>query len=694
MASPSVLSRIPVLRILVPFMLGILIHGLWHCWWVPMLLIAIASAFYIWLVIRSRTPQGRLQLRSYFIIPLATMALALGWLCAIIHCPPRLNLDQLEDKTLIGRVTDVEFTDFSMRLTIDILDKQLPPSKILLSTRGCDYTMKAGHLVAWRSHLEEVGAMKNPDEMDYASHLLRTKGIRYQQHLPINQVKAIGHSPTLITDMAEIRRQLALMVFNSELSNEAQQFVVALLLGNSRLIDKATRQEFAAAGVAHVLALSGLHVGFIALIIWWLLFPLDLIQLRNFRLFITLTAIALFAVFTGLSPSVMRATIMTGFVFASLVFHRRAVSLNALAMAALIILVFMPSSLYGVGFQLSFLTVAAILMFGRVPAGLKSNYKVINRLTSTVIVSLVAMLATIALNAHYFHTVSFLSVVTNLLILPVLPLFMVLGIVFLLVSAAGLNWSVLNYAIDTVYQYIHWAARSVNAIPFSHIGGVYVSTFGVVAYFVVMALIVTWLYRRNYRYLMITGCTLAILLGHSLWIDAITPREGLVVFNSFSSTPVFYYSGNKGYVWMPDDEDTDSTAFARYYSGFLARHNISDLIIIPNDTVLRAHGVLFKPPFAHLMGRHLLAVGSGKWKHMTSTRRLVLDDVIATKRFHSSVAKLQELYDFKRLIISGAMNSTTLNQLLHDCDSIGIIPHKLSQMGAVEEYESLLKEIR
>ena len=565
MASSTILSKIPILRVIIPFIIGITAHRLWHCWWAPLALIVLAIAGYQLLSVLSRTPSGRMRWRPYYTAVLALAALSLGWLTANIHCPPQLTAEQRTDRVLTGRIIRLEYTDFSMRLTVDLLNRDLPQCKVLVSTRGCDYTMRPGDVVSWQGDLIEVGNMGNPREMDYATYLLDSEGIRYQQHLPVSKIKRTGQSPTFFTRMANVRRDLQSMVFNSRLSPQAQQFVVALLLGNSRLIDKATRQEFSAAGVAHILALSGLHVGFIALIIWWLLFPLDYLRLRRLRLFITLAAIILFAVFTGLSPSVVRATIMIGLVFASLVFYRRSQSLNALALAALGILVFTPSALFSVGFQLSFITVGAILLFARLPQFLESRYKWVNKLTTVVITSLVAMLATIALSAHYFHTVSFMSVLTNLMILPVLPVFMVLGALFLLVTAAGMHWQLLNAALDSIYSYISWATGTVNAIPGSHIGGVYVSTFGVIAYFVVIALIIMWLYRRNYRYLLASGCVLVMLLAHSLWVDARTPKQGLIVFNSFDATPLLYYNNGKGYVWIPDDEEPDSAAFSRYY---------------------------------------------------------------------------------------------------------------------------------
>ena len=682
MGAQSPLSRIPVLRVLVPFALGIVMHNWWHTWWAPLVGIASAILLYLCLNAASKTSSRRLRMRPYYIVPLAIAALSLGWLAAVIHCPPHLTDSQRTGRYITGRITGLDYTDFSMRMTVQVLDTDLPRCRVLVSTQGCDYTMREGDVIAWWSDLHEAGNMGNPGEMDYARYLLENKGIRYQQHLPASQIRLIGYSPTLLTRLANTRHQLQNMVLNSRLSSGVQRFVVALLLGESNLIDKVTRQEFSAAGVAHVLALSGLHVGFITLMIWWMLFPLDYLRLKKVRLVITLIAVASFALFTGLSPSVMRATIMIAFVFASLIFYRRSVSLNALAMAALVILLFSPSTLYGVGFQLSFLTVAAVLLFARLPQRLESRRKWLNYLTTTALTSLVAMLATIALTAHYFHTISFMSIVSNLLILPVLPIFMVLSALFLLVMAAGLHWPLLDWSLDSLYRYIRGVTGAVNAIPGSHVSNVYVSTLGVVLYFAVMALLVMWLYRRRYHYLLAAMCTLAVLLAHSMWADAQIPRQGLVIFNSFTSTPVLYHNQGKGIVWTPDDEDTDSASFARYHAGFLARYHIHELVFIPNDTTVRLDGALFKPPYAHLMGHRLVAVGSGNWKHATTTHRLDVDDIIVTKRYHGSASKLQELYHSRRLIISGAMYSTNLMPLLHECDSLSIPVHCLSRQGA------------
>ena len=650
-----------------------------------MLILAAATCIYIIVDHKSKTPEKRLTLRPVLVISLAVAALALGWLAAIIHCPPKLTVEQRTERVLQGRITQLDYTDFSMRLGIDVLDKDLPRCKVLVSTRGCDYTLREGDIVAWQVALSEVGNLGNPYEMDYAAWLRDSHGIRYQQHVPVGQVKKTGYSPTLLTRMTAIRRDLALKVYNSRLTAPAQRLVVALILGETGTIDKESRQEFSAAGIAHVLALSGLHVGIIALIVWILLFPLDYLRQQKLRLVLTLVSIALFAVFTGLSPSVVRSAVMIGFAFASVMFSRRSVPLNSLCMAALAILVFNPSALYSVGFQLSFITVGAILLAGRVPKAFQSRLKAVNYITATVFTSIVAMLATMALTAHYFHIVSWASVISNLLVMPVLPLFMILGALFLLVTLAGMQWHLLDLGLDTISDYIRWTASTVSACPVSHVKGVYVSAVGAVISMAVLLLLVMWLYRHNLRYLLAAGCAIVLLLAHSLWLNVNTSHRGLIVFNSFSSTPVMYYDGGSAWLWTPDDEETDVATASRYYSGFLARHGIGEMTLMGNDTTSLMNGVLFKPPFAYLQGHRLLAVGRGNWKKMTATGgKMQLDEIIVTKRFHGTVAKLRELYDFNQLIISGAIQPATLESLLHECDSLGINYHALAHDGAIE----------
>ena len=653
---------------------------------IPIILIAIAGGaaglMGRWRA-AGRPAAAALGLRAGLTATFAVAALALGWISAAVHSPAKLTTGQRDHRALTGRIASLDYTDFSTRLAVDILDSDLPQCRVLLSTRGCDYTLQAGDLVVWPAALRQVGTMGNPDEMDYAAYLLNTRGIRYQQHLPLSQLKRAGHAPTLLTRMETLRRHLSLMVFNSGLSPQAQRLTTALLLGDSGAIDKTTRQEFAAAGIAHILALSGLHVGLIALIIWWMLFPLDYLGLKKLRLGLTIIAITLFAVFTGLSPSVVRATVMTAVVMVSFIFFRRSSPFSALILAALIILVFSPSSLFGVGFQLSFITVAALLLFARVPQSLQSPYRWVNYLTTTILTSIIAMLATMVLSAYYFHSISLMSVLTNLFILPVMPLFMAVAVLFLLVTAAGLQWPILDKVVDGLYGYIHRVSSIVGNIPFSHIDGIHMTAWAVVICLLIMVFVTLWLYRRRYGYLLAAGGSVAVLLCHSLWVDATTSRQGLVVFNSFTSTPILYYDKGIGYLWTPDEEEPDVAAFSRHNAGFLARHGIDSIRVIRDEDSLRLGDALIHPPYALLMGRRIRVVGAES--RPDSLPSFPLSEIIVTRRYHGHAARLSRRYpSAARWVLSGALPPGS--PLHRECHAPGHHVHDLATQGALEIY--------
>jgi len=657
------MKQVPALRILLPFVVGILLCGDGGSWWVVGTLVALAVTAYIVLMLRSRTALARLNIRPYFIIPICLIALALGYAAAQLNQPPTLDLEACNDKLLTARVDEISYTDRSMRLLVSTGGHRLQ-----LSTRGCDYSLREGDVIAFRAALSRIANHGNPDETDFAT-ILRRQGVLYTQHLPVNQLEKVGTAPTLLTRCALARRHLQHRIACSRLSPEAQHFVIALILGNDDLIHADTRARFATAGVAHVLALSGLHVGLIAMMVWWLLFPLDWIGAKKWRLWLTLALIVAFAVFTGLSPSVVRATVMIGFVFAQALFYRRNMALNALCVAALLILAVSPASLYAVGFQLSFITVAALLLPGLAFGNrwrevtesktskspqqqfLRSSLSYIWGIVGT---SLVAMLATIMLTAYYFHTISLLAFLSNLLILPVLPLFMTLAAVFTLLAAVGTDVPLLDRLLDLIYSYFSKATELVNALPLSHINDVYVGGWAVWLWFAILAMLTLWAFTRRYRYCLCALVGVVLLAGGWMVQQRSTAHRGMVIFNSFASTPLLYFDNGQAWLWEPDATASDVSAFRRYYSGFLSRHGIDSIrAITAGEDVTLPEGFI-RPPYAHAMGKSYMAVGAGRWRRAQAVDHFHADRIIVTRRFHGSATKLRELYDFDELVLSGA----------------------------------------
>ncbi len=250
-------------------------------------------------------------------------------------------------------------------------------------------------------------------------------------HLREPATESIGHR---LTYLPERLRHGAGQLLDRYLAEEKNLPVLrALLIGDRSGIEADTMEAFKAGGAMHLLAISGMHLGLIALLsiaaLEWLLKRspnlMQTIYVRKAALLLALFPIIGYALITGLQPPAMRALIMTLVFIAAVLCNRQWCNLNNLALAALIILVLEPPALFGASFQLSFAATAGIIMLA--PA-LHSQYQAATTLPrrlifwimTSLLVSTVATLVTAPLAMHHFHRVSLLSPLTTLLATPLL----------------------------------------------------------------------------------------------------------------------------------------------------------------------------------------------------------------------------------------------------------------------------------
>lgn len=693
MADPSrtpLLATVPMLRILVPLACGILAFEHCNSPILPIAAVTTAAAISVALAVAGRSMGRRQALRPLHTAPIALAALAIGWCAALVQQPATLDTSRINGTVAVGRIDMVSFRDFSTIANVTLLQSgsgaPLPHSTIRLSTSGCDYSLRQGQLVAFKADLQPVRNMGNPDETDFAA-LLRQQGIVYAQHLgPEQRLIKVGEAPTLLNKLGNARTEMMRRVASGRTQQSTQDLVAALLLGDDSLIDSDTRRDFANAGIAHVLALSGLHVGLIGLVVWWLLMPLDYAQLKKLRLALTLVALVAFDAFTGLQPSVVRATVMTAFVSVAVMLGRKASPLNSLAAAATLTLLFSPSALHNAGFQLSYTTVAALLVFGRRTANAATRSSLAYRIGTLAATSAIASLSTMMLTAHYFHSIPLLAVPVNMLILPTIPAFMVGGLAYVTMCAAGLDFAWLDKALDAYCLAMRWMVDGLCAMPGSHASGLWVTSAEVAIYFGIMCCMAVWARHRSRTPVLWAAALLVAGVAHAATVAWNTPKSGLVVFNSFDSTPIVAFSNGKAVVWTPDNDSFDLQRFADTNSGFLAHHGIGQL---QQADELHRDDALIKPPYAHLGGKRLVAIGHGRWKHAQRVgRRLKIDMAVVTRQFHNDIGIVDSVYGggIGAYVISGAVHASERKVLMERCRKLRLRTHDIASQGAVEVY--------
>lgn len=199
------------------------------------------------------------------------------------------------------------------------------------------------------------------------------------------------------------------------LSSDERAVAAAMTVGARREISRELRTAYSRTGTAHLLAVSGLHVGIIFLIINGLLYLLPLFRGgRLLKNFMAVVAIWVYAALSGMSPSVLRAAAMfTGAQLAVALSVTRS-PVNILCGTAVVLLALRPGLVFDIGFQLSMLAVAGIMCwFPTLYRFVTSRWRALNVLWSTIIIGAVASLATMPLVSHTFGVISPLGVLLN-----------------------------------------------------------------------------------------------------------------------------------------------------------------------------------------------------------------------------------------------------------------------------------------
>ena len=273
----------------------------------------------------------------------------------------------------------------------------------------------------------------------------------------------------------------------------------ALLLGYKDNMDIHLKKLFAATGASHILAVSGLHVSMIYAILYGLLSFVGAGKKANrIRHLSILPMMWIFAFITGLSPSVVRATLMLSVAGIGVVLGEKSLSLNTLAASALFMLLHNPLYLWDVGFQLSYAAVAAIVIINPL---LKHAYRSDNRIIQygwdLITVSASAQLGTLPLTLYYFHQFPTLFLLTNLFIIPLSGILLatLLGTLSLnlLLPLPAFFYYPVNQLLHCFVSGIEW----IGHIPGSLIEGIFMSEFTVwTLYGILCLLLLTVIYKR------------------------------------------------------------------------------------------------------------------------------------------------------------------------------------------------------
>lgn len=360
----------------------------------------------------------------------------------------------------------------------------------------------------------------NPGEFDYGKYLA-LRSIYHQHFVPVGNVVRIGHEPdNIFRDLAYRGRRWAEETLSRFVEGDREQAIAsALVLGITDGLDNELLDAYSATGTMHILAVSGLHISLIYFILLRMFSPLNRFRGGRWGIaFISLALLWLYAIVTGLSPSVLRAVMMFSFLAVARPWARSTNIYNTLAVSAFCLLFYDPFLIFSVGFQLSYLAVLGIVyIYPRILQLWEPRTTVTIELWKLCAVSIAAQLVTFPLGLLYFHQFPNYFLLSNLLVVPLSFVVLILGLVVLSVALIPAVAGVLGFCLEWVIRFLNGIVFMMDDFPFSVTEGIYISAWQAMLLLLLTALTLGLFEVKKFRYVVYCFATVCVFAGFQWW---------------------------------------------------------------------------------------------------------------------------------------------------------------------------------
>lgn len=549
------IRKIPFLRILIPLISGIIVQERGSvCIYVilPGIILSFSLVLLVYII---TTVRRSVRDKIFGILVFIFLFLAGMGLMRVE------NITNEPESIRLGRVINIpEEKDKTYKLILNGLWEKRPAGwhplrgKILLYVEKSSGVgnVSPGDLIVFYCPLEQIEEPANPMEFDYRRYCY-IRGIFWSGFLkdPTWQLLE-GNDHFHMNGWAErIRMDLLLLIDDYNLQH--QSLVSSLLLGYREQLDKQQKEAFAGSGAMHILAVSGLHVGIIYGMLILLLKPFSN-KRSGLSFLLPVPCIWLYALLTGMTPSVSRAALMLSVYALSRYINRKTNLPNIIFFSAFIMILFNPIIICSVSFQLSFMAVTGIaFIFPYLYAYFKTGNQLINKVTGLLCLSVSAQLFTIPLSLYYFHQFPHYFLITNLFVIPLAVLILYSGCMFFLFSffrpAAHFFAHILNFLSGLLQK----VTNTISSLPFSETTKIGLDITDVILIYLFIFSVIACLRYHSGRLLLIGLFMLLIITGKGFCEKVIqTKQKNVVVCSVEGATVLNVIDGSQNIVITSD----------------------------------------------------------------------------------------------------------------------------------------------
>jgi len=402
-----------------------------------------------------------------------------------------------------------------------------------------------GDMLTIRCTPVEIINRGNPYEFDYKFYM-GNRGIRYISFTSSCDILSHATPPRRkLTHQALIIRDNIIEIYKKRgINGERLAVVAAVTLGRKDMLDPDQKQNFIKAGVIHIMAVSGLHAVILSLFVFNILFFLKG-RFSVVRIIITIIFLWSFAFITGLTPSVLRATLMFSFLQTGKLMKRHVNGINSVLASAFILILIKPSSIFDAGFLLSYSAVIFIISFFHdLHMKLHFNSWLSDKIWQSAVVTIVAQAGTLPLTIMLFNRFPVYFIFTNIVIVPLASLLIITGFLIPITSPvyflSKFLASILNSLTDITGLLTEW----VSALPYSTLEDIGMTipecilltlTIYILSYYILKKKPFSIIYPLVATFLLVTTCTFSEISTRS--------TNELIVFNTPSLTTIGIRTG-------------------------------------------------------------------------------------------------------------------------------------------------------
>lgn len=677
--TPLAFRFVPFIRILLPLITGIIIAEYLP---LPHIIekgcIAMGSMLMIYIVM---VQVGKSRGKIFQGLLIQSMLLTAGF-CLHQHYGFRPDPPDISDAVYtVCRVTSpasIKKTYYKLEVMVEsafLQDTVIHPQKkayLELLADSFPAIPEPGDLIIVKRGFYEPRDAMNPYTFSQKRYL-RSMNIYYTGRVfRHDQISLSGHIPlpAFKRFLNYLRTSLISVFDRSSLDSEERGIAQALVFGFRDGLERDVKKAYSNTGSIHILAVSGLHVGLIYAMLNALFFFL---RRKRWKLLLKFLLVVLFlwlyTFIAGLSPSVLRATIMFTMFQLGQLFSRKSNSYNTLAATAVILMLTDTTSLFDIGFQLSFLAVGGILFFyPYMSKWVKSRYKAVNYVWNMCAVTLAAQLSTFPLCLYYFHQFPNYFLVANLIVVPLSSLVLGGGILYILICWIPWLNEVIAWPLNYLLKGMTWYIRWLDQLPGSVWGGFTPGKWEtLLLYTGIITLSIYFISRRN-RWIFGSLISLLLLLCITLtkrW-ENINRREAWIYY-SRTGTAIDYIHHGKSLLYCFND-----------YKGkdYEAKHLFSGVKEV-NYRYTTTNGIF-------MLGNRIMAYISDNETLYSWKSRMKTDVLIIGKCKRIDMSVLVEWIEPSVIIFTAENSRSKVSKWEKECVGLGITCINQHETGAYQ----------